>query len=315
MDSDQSDRTGKNLNPYTEKFVFVFTDTRAESKELYRNLDRLEAYLDIQITRLVPEKGLFELIEQYGGFLPNQRSRWCTPALKIKPMDKWLYSQFDLDTDQVWTFVGLRADENRFGYVSEDDSIQMLLPLVKLGLGREAVYGTLAETIGISPDYKYVTRSSCFSCYAKRRSEKIGMLINSQSEFDVAQSYEKLSPEDESRFSFDHLSKYLSGPDAVPLRHLDYFVPPSVDIRTAHQAHAPKPVKHGDKQTFDMFDSGAVAPEAETDEIFVAVMFLTHSGLNLYCNNDSQGAYWSEMATYSPTLTGLQKALAFYAEH
>ena len=59
-------------------FRMVFTDTLAEDPEIYDVLDRLERYVGRQIERIVPEKGLFQLVDDYNGYLPSPQARWCT---------------------------------------------------------------------------------------------------------------------------------------------------------------------------------------------------------------------------------------------
>ena len=63
------------------RFELVFTDTLAEEDAAYDSLRRLEQYLGKSITRICPEKGLFQLIDEYKGFLPSASSRWCTREL------------------------------------------------------------------------------------------------------------------------------------------------------------------------------------------------------------------------------------------
>lgn len=72
-------------------FRFVFTDTLAETRDLYENMVAIEKFLGIEITRLIPENGgLYGLIESYGGFLPSMRARWCTRDLKLKPYEAYI---------------------------------------------------------------------------------------------------------------------------------------------------------------------------------------------------------------------------------
>src|SRR5690606_24716620 len=78
----------------------------AESEDLYENLDRLERWAGIQIVRIVPELGLVDYINKYNGFLPSQQARWCTPKLKIEPLDEWFKQNYDLGgNDMIWTHV------------------------------------------------------------------------------------------------------------------------------------------------------------------------------------------------------------------
>jgi 3'-phosphoadenosine 5'-phosphosulfate sulfotransferase (PAPS reductase)/FAD synthetase len=75
-------------------FIMVFTDTMAEEPGIYETLDQLENYLEKPITRIVPERGLYELIEHYDGFLPSANARWCTRELKLVTFRNWL-KQYD----------------------------------------------------------------------------------------------------------------------------------------------------------------------------------------------------------------------------
>lgn len=295
-------------------FVFVFCDTKAESEDLYLNLRKLEAWAGISIIHIDPPMGLLEYIDHYGGFLPNAQSRWCTRLTKIEPLDNWLAAHFDLGgKDRVWTHVGIRADEDRFGYVSsETDSVQMVLPYVKLGINREAVYTILSETIGIANNYRWNSRSSCYCCFFKRRSEKIGLLLNRPDEFNKAAALEKLTAEDAKRFEFTQLTEALS---VIPLNHHDYLIPSVIDLRTQHQPTSPRPVRHKrDTLTADLFDDCYLSSDSD-EEIFVAVAFWVNSLLPLYCGHGGPGVWWQELITYSPTLAGLKKALLFHWEH
>lgn len=300
----------------SEDLTFVFCDTGAESADLHLNLSRLETYLGIKIHRVVPELNLFELIEKYGGYLPSPKARWCTKELKIKSLNRWLAERFDLNKDQVFTFVGLRADEDRFGFVSDDPCIQMRLPYHSLGMGREAVYGLLAATVGIARNYQYNSRSSCYVCFFKRRSEKCGLVIHQPSEFKHAADLEKLSDADQQRF--DKLQQALHGDDGLDLQRADYFVPPAVDIRTAALSHPPKPVKHKlDKDTLDLFDVVDTNHiKGEYDEIFCAVAILVHPLLGMFGGpmSGNHGVYRQDFVSYSPTFAGMCRGLLFYWE-
>ena len=299
-----------------EELHFAFCDTGAESQDLHHNLSTLEDYLGIHIHRIIPERDLFELIEDYNGFLPSQKARWCTKILKIESLDNWLADKFDLENDQVFTFVGLRADEDRFGYVSDDPAIQMRLPYHDLSIGRAQVYGLLSDTVGIAKNYQYNSRSSCFTCFFKRRSERIGLLIHRADEFKKTASLEKLTAEDLARF--DNLYHVFHGSKGMDLQLTDYFIPSAVDIRSANLPHPPKPIKHVDKETIDLFDfSESSVHKSEYDEIYCAVALLVHPLMNLYGGplQGSTGVYRQDFVSYSPTLSGMDRALTFYWEH
>jgi len=48
----------------------------------------------------------------YGGFLPSSNARWCTKKLKLEPFEKYV------GTEPVISYVGIRGDEEREGYIS-----------------------------------------------------------------------------------------------------------------------------------------------------------------------------------------------------
>ena len=61
------------LTPIYPNIHYLFTDTKAEPASCYETLNRLESFLGINITRLMPELGLFELIDKNNGFLPGTK--------------------------------------------------------------------------------------------------------------------------------------------------------------------------------------------------------------------------------------------------
>ena len=104
---------------------FVFTDTGAELPETYRYLKRFESIFGVELNRLtaldLPElkvrskggrRSPFDVVlnEVYSGFLPNPQARWCTRMLKIKPFE------YFVGDDEAYSYIGIRADENREGF-------------------------------------------------------------------------------------------------------------------------------------------------------------------------------------------------------
>jgi hypothetical protein len=61
----------------------------------------------------------------YGGYLPSSNSRWCTKKLKLEPFEKYV------GTDPVISYVGIRGDEEREGYISTKNNIQSIFPFRK----------------------------------------------------------------------------------------------------------------------------------------------------------------------------------------
>lgn len=106
---------------------YYFTDTGKELDEIYDVLDRLEIYLGKKIERLRvasnSHKDPFDHhLDLYRGFLPSTTARWCTKKLKLKPFEDFV------GNDPVISYVGIRADEEREGYVSTKSNIQSIFP-------------------------------------------------------------------------------------------------------------------------------------------------------------------------------------------
>ena len=179
----------------------MFTDTGTkenpvEEPEVYATLDKLEAYLGKKIERLIPEKGLFEIIDQYGGYLPGAQTRYCTRVLKKVPFERWLKQFAGVDK---FMFVGIRADEpGRVAFTL--DEVETVMPFVEMGLTREDVFAGLQRTIGISSMYQRRTRSGCSVCPFQRRSELVGLLQQKPVEFLKGERCEKVDVNDLARW-------------------------------------------------------------------------------------------------------------------
>lgn len=108
---------------------YFFTDTGAELPETYEYLDKLEAYLGKPITRINATRTFDHLLKnQYNNFLPSPNTRWCTRELKIRPFEEFA------GDDVVVSYVGIRADEDREGYVSTKPNIKAVFPFKEAGL-------------------------------------------------------------------------------------------------------------------------------------------------------------------------------------
>jgi len=112
--------------------IYYFCDTGKELDETYQLIDRLEGYLGKKITRLESEeakrsgKNPFDFYyNAYRGYLPSNMARWCTKKMKLEPFEK-----FVADSPTV-SYVGIRGDEDREGYISAKDNIQSIFPFRK----------------------------------------------------------------------------------------------------------------------------------------------------------------------------------------
>ena len=176
-------------------FKLVFTDTGAEDPEIYECLDKLEAYIQRPIDRVLPERDMWQLLKDYGNYLPSSQARWCTRLTKAEPFKKWL-TQFD--GTQKWVFVGIRADEStRVAFTLDEAGTEM--PFINLGWRRQDVFQLLKETIGIPRFYSRRSRSGCSFCPFQRRQELVGLLQETPEEFLKGAACEKLSPVDQER--------------------------------------------------------------------------------------------------------------------
>lgn len=105
-------------------------DTGKELEETYRLIDNLESYLGKKITRLVAAGGSVNdpfdhFYDEYRGYLPSSNSRWCTKKLKLEPFEAFV------GNDPVISYVGIRGDEEREGYISKKSNIQSIFPFRK----------------------------------------------------------------------------------------------------------------------------------------------------------------------------------------
>lgn len=168
-----------------QKIEYFFTDTGAELKEIYDFLDKLEAYLGKEITRLSSGKPFEHWLAVHDGFLPSPRQRWCTQLLKIKPFEAFVKD------DPVISYIGIRADENREGYISHKETIKAVFPFIEDGLVRDDIFQILEDSVGVPEYYKWRSRSGCFFCFFQRQDEWLGLKRNHPVLFEKAKSFEK----------------------------------------------------------------------------------------------------------------------------
>ncbi len=166
---------------------YVFCDTDKELRETYEYLNRVEAFLGKKIVRLNAKAGFDHWLEAFGGYLPSPSMRWCTKMLKLKPFEEYV------GDDQVISYVGLRADEDRIGYISTKPNIKAVFPFKEDGIDYAGVMKILEENgIGLPPYLEWGrTHSGCFFCFFQRPIEWVRLLERHPDQFDEAQSYEK----------------------------------------------------------------------------------------------------------------------------
>jgi 3'-phosphoadenosine 5'-phosphosulfate sulfotransferase (PAPS reductase)/FAD synthetase len=184
---------------------YVFCDTGCELLETYEYLERLQALLGAEILYLNALDGLgiarksnrnpFDiwLYEVYGGFLPNPRARWCTRVLKIEPFEH------HVGQDRAFSYIGIRADEDRDGYVSrrppvisQKPNIIPVYPLRDDGIELADITEIIDITgLGLPEYYKWRSRSGCYFCFYQQIGEWQGLKEHHPEKFDEAKEYEK----------------------------------------------------------------------------------------------------------------------------
>jgi 3'-phosphoadenosine 5'-phosphosulfate sulfotransferase (PAPS reductase)/FAD synthetase len=106
---------------------YYSSDTGKELSETYELIKKLENFLQSEIKVIKAAEGntldpFDHFLEMYKGYLPSSNSRWCTKKLKLEPFEKFVAD------DPVISYVGIRGDEDREGYISRKKNIQSIFP-------------------------------------------------------------------------------------------------------------------------------------------------------------------------------------------
>lgn len=137
---------------------YYFCDTGEELPETYEYLDAVETYLGKPIARLNPDRPFSHYLKIYNNYLPSAWMRWCTAQLKLKPFEQWIDTEFP--DCKVFSYVAIRADEDRDGYISHKPEIVPVYPFKEAGISKEEVYAILEEVeLGLPKYYEWRTRS------------------------------------------------------------------------------------------------------------------------------------------------------------
>lgn len=168
---------------------YVFCDTHKELEETYEYLARIEAYLGKDVIRLnsdLGERAFDHFLDMRKGILPSSSMRWCTEKLKIEPFEKYV------GDDPVYLYVGIRADENREGYISTKPNITAIFPFREDGINYSDVQNILEDSgVGMPKYYDWRTRSGCYFCFFQRKIEWVGLAERHPELFERAKEYEE----------------------------------------------------------------------------------------------------------------------------
>ena len=134
---------------HTDIDVEYYTcDTGKELTETYDLINKLNSVLgkNIRLYKSIdevssPEGNPFDhFLAMYGGYLPSATSRWCTGKMKLEPFENEIG-----DTPTI-SYVGIRGDENREGYISKKENIQSIFPFRKNIWSEDVMKKFLANT-------------------------------------------------------------------------------------------------------------------------------------------------------------------------
>lgn len=107
--------TGKELTE-TYDLINKLNSVLGKNIRLYKSIDELNS----------PEKNPFDhFLAMYGGYLPSATARWCTGKMKLEPFEN------EICNTPTISYVGIRGDENREGYISKKENIQSIFPFRK----------------------------------------------------------------------------------------------------------------------------------------------------------------------------------------
>lgn len=178
---------------------YVFHDSGKELPETYAYLDRLEVLLGKTIKHSAPGIGFEHWLVIYGNMLPSNHRRWCTRMLKLKPFEAYV------GDDIVINYVGLRADEDREGYISHKPNITAVYPFREAGLVRTDIIRILEESgLGLPPYMEWGrTRSGCFFCFYQQKIEWVRLKERHPDLFEQAKAYEAESVKSGDFFSWN----------------------------------------------------------------------------------------------------------------
>lgn len=168
-----------------EKMEYFFSDTGAELQEVYDFLDKMEAYLGKEIKRLSSGRPFEHWLKLHSDYLPSPRQRWCTRVMKIKPFEEYV------GDDPVISYIGIRGDENREGYISHKETIKAVFPFVEDGLVRDDIFQILDDSVGMPEYYKWRSRSGCYFCFFQSQKEWLGLKRNHPDLFEKAKEIEQ----------------------------------------------------------------------------------------------------------------------------
>ncbi|KAB1065610.1 phosphoadenosine phosphosulfate reductase family protein [Salibacter halophilus] len=127
--------------------TYYFCDTGKELDETYQLIENIEIYLGKKIAKLEPadavksdENPFDHYYKAYRGYLPSSVARWCTKKMKLEPFERFV------GDDPVVSYVGIRGDEDREGYISKKQNIQSIFPFRRNIWSEDVIRKVLSNT-------------------------------------------------------------------------------------------------------------------------------------------------------------------------
>lgn len=166
---------------------YVFMDSGCELPETYEYLEKIKAVLNIDIQVIKPKGDFDYWLKYYNGVLPSPQHRWCTRQLKLKPFEAYI------GDDLVFSYIAIRADEDRVGYrKKKGKNIIPRLPFKEDGITYKDVINILQNSgLGLPGYYEWRSRSGCYFCFFQSDAEWIGLKKYHPEKFEKACQYEE----------------------------------------------------------------------------------------------------------------------------
>lgn len=145
---------------------YYFTDTGKELNETTDFIQKLKTYLGKGLKEFVAVKPFEEthfdnpfdhFLAEFGGYLPSSNARWCTKKLKLEPFEKFIADEPTI------SYVGIRGDEDREGYISKKQNVQSIFPFRRNIWSEDVVKYVLANRNALSSIYERLASKEQFA--------------------------------------------------------------------------------------------------------------------------------------------------------
>ena len=181
-----------NMPEIFEKLELVFCDTEHEIPETYAYLNKIELFLNKEITRLKPKRS-FEDILATTNFIPSHKHRWCTGLLKTNSLERYVKNlKSKYGYSKIKLYIGIRSDETfRTKAAGNNPLLTEVFPFVENNIYKNDVENILKNVgIGMSDYYKWRKRSGCYFCFYQSCMDWLKLYENHPDLYQKAMKYE-----------------------------------------------------------------------------------------------------------------------------